>query len=52
MPAKSEAQRRWAFAVKGAAWAKAHHFDTKGPLPPRVIHQAIKARRKKRVRKK
>lgn len=27
MPAKSEKQRRWAFATKGAAWAKKHHFD-------------------------
>ena len=48
MPAVSEAQRRWAFAVKGAAWARAHHFDTKGPLPSRTIHRAIAARRKKR----
>lgn len=27
MPAKSARQRRWAFAVKGKAWAKKHHFD-------------------------
>jgi hypothetical protein len=52
MPAKSEAQRRWAFGVKGPAWARAHHFDTKGSLPPRVINRAIAARKKKRVRKK
>jgi hypothetical protein len=35
MPARSEAQRRWAFANKGAAWARKHHFDNKGPLPKR-----------------
>ena len=33
MPAKSEAQRKWAFGVKGQAWAKKHHFDNKGELP-------------------
>lgn len=27
MPAKSQAQRRWAFAVMGEKWARAHHFD-------------------------
>jgi hypothetical protein len=27
MPARSNKQRRWAFAVKGPAWAKRHHFD-------------------------
>jgi hypothetical protein len=35
MPAKSQAQRRWAFGVKGKKWAKAHHFDNKGKLPKR-----------------
>jgi hypothetical protein len=40
MPAQSQAQRAWAFAVKGPAWAKEHHFDNKGPLPPRVKHMA------------
>jgi hypothetical protein len=35
MPAKSEAQRRWAFGVKGKAWARRHHFDNKGKLPAR-----------------
>ena len=35
MPAVSQQQRRWAFAVKGAAWAKAHHFDNPGKLPLR-----------------
>ena len=33
MPATSQAQRRWAFGVKGAAWARKHHFDTPGELP-------------------
>jgi hypothetical protein len=41
MPAKSQAQRRWAHAVMGPAWAKRHHFNTKGKLPK-------KARRRKR----
>ena len=36
MPAKSEAQRAWIYANKGAAWAKAHDFDNKGKLPKRV----------------
>ena len=36
MPAESEAQRRWAFGVKGPAWSKAHHFDNPGKLPKRV----------------
>ena len=36
MPARSEAQRRFLFATKGAAWVRAHHFDNKGKLPPRV----------------
>jgi hypothetical protein len=36
MPAVSEAQRKWAFANKGADWAKKHHFDNKGKLPERV----------------
>jgi hypothetical protein len=36
MPAKSAAQRRWAFGVMGEKWARAHHFDTKGKLPKRV----------------
>ena len=48
MPAKSEAQRKWAFGVKGPAWAKAHHFDTKGKLPARAKaeHNAKKNLRK------
>lgn len=33
MPATSQAQRAWAFGNKGGAWARKHHFDTKGKLP-------------------
>jgi hypothetical protein len=40
MPAVSERQRRWAFGVKGAAWAREHHFD--------VVRAAIKGRKRKR----
>ena len=36
MPAKSEAQRRFIYGVKGAKFAKAHHFDNSGKLPARV----------------
>lgn len=42
MPAKSAAQRRWAFGVKGKAWAKRHHFDTPGKLPNRVLKKRKK----------
>jgi hypothetical protein len=43
VPAKSQAQRRFIYATKGAAWAKRHHFDNKGRLPKKV-----KARGKKK----
>jgi hypothetical protein len=36
MPAKSSAQRKWVFAVKGKKWAEAHHFDNTGKLPAHV----------------
>jgi hypothetical protein len=36
MPAESQAQRRWAFGVKGEKWTRKHHFDTPGKLPKRV----------------
>lgn len=36
MPARSQKQRAWAFAVKGAKWAKRHHFNNKGKLPRRA----------------
>lgn len=29
MPAYSRRQQRWAFAAKGSAWARRHHFDNK-----------------------
>lgn len=32
-PAKSQAQRAFIYATKGAKFAKAHHFDNKGKLP-------------------
>jgi hypothetical protein len=47
MPAKSSAQRKWAFAVKGAKWARAHHFDTPGKLPARVAKKKVKKRKKR-----
>jgi hypothetical protein len=27
MPARSRRQQRWAYAVKGAKWARKHHFN-------------------------
>jgi len=36
MPSVSSQQRRWAFGVKGAAWARRHHFDNPGKLQKRV----------------
>jgi hypothetical protein len=51
MPAQSEAQRRWAFGVKGAAWAKEHHFDNKGKLPDRKAANARAAKRRLRKKK-
>lgn len=46
MPAKSEAQRRYIYAKKGAAWAKAHGYNNKGKLPARKTKKG--KRRKKR----
>ena len=46
MPAVSEAQRKWAFANKGAAWAKKHHFDNKGALPERAAKNKRAAARR------
>jgi hypothetical protein len=48
MPAKSQAQRKWAFAVKGAKWAKAHHFDNPGKLPKRVKKKKAKSRKRRK----
>jgi hypothetical protein len=36
MPARSQKQREFIYATKGAAWAKKHHFDNKGKLPKTV----------------
>ena len=46
MSAKSEAQRRYIYAVKGTKFAKAHHFDNKGKLPARVGKKKTKRRKK------
>ncbi|HET9676104.1 MAG TPA: hypothetical protein VFP21_01205 [Solirubrobacterales bacterium] len=35
MPAVSQAQRRFLYATKGAAWVHLHHFDNPGKLPAR-----------------
>lgn len=45
MPAVSERQRRWAFAVKGPAWARRHHFDKLDPFA-----RARRARHRKHVK--
>lgn len=42
MPAVSRQQQKWAFAVKGAVWARRHHFD--------VLDTARAAKHKKRRR--
>jgi len=51
MPAKSEQQRKWAFASKGMKWARAHHFDNQGKLP-KYAHgpSGIQQPRKRRVK--
>ena len=46
MPAKSEAQRRWAYGVKGEKWAEKHHFDNPGDLPAKARALRRKKRRK------
>jgi len=33
MPARSQKQRAFIYATKGAAWAEKHHFNNKGKLP-------------------
>jgi hypothetical protein len=43
MPARSQKQRAFIYATKGAAWAKKHHFNNKGKLPKKV-----KSRKRKR----
>ena len=47
MPARSQAQRRWAYGVKGAKWARRHHFNNKGKLPARVRKRKTTRRRRK-----
>ena len=47
MPARSQAQRRWAYGVKGAKWARKHHFNNKGKLPARVKKRKTTRRRRK-----
>jgi hypothetical protein len=39
--AQSEAQRRWAFGVKGKEWAQEHGFDNKGKLPAHAARKII-----------
>jgi hypothetical protein len=48
MPAESDAQRKFLYATKGAAWVKAHHFDNKGPLPAKVGKKSTKHSSKRR----
>lgn len=52
MPAKSQAQRRFIYGVKGKKFAEAHHFDNKGKLPARVGKKKPKAKKKASKRKK
>lgn len=40
MPARSQTQRRFIYARFGAAWAKRHHFNTKGKLPKKAKKRA------------
>lgn len=49
MPAESQQQRKWVFAVKGKKWAEAHHFDNKGKLPEKVSQSSPSPKRKHRV---
>lgn len=50
MPAVSRQQQKWAFAVKGDAWARKHHFDNPGKnLPEHVAKK--RARNAKAARR-
>lgn len=49
-PAKSEAQRRFIYGVKGKAFAKAHGFDNRGKLPARVGRKKTKAKAKRKAK--
>ena len=44
MPARSEAQRRFMFGVKGEKFARAHGYDNKGPLPKKSKRRKGKGR--------
>lgn len=46
MPAKSQAQRSYLYATKGAAWVRRHHYDNKGPLPVHVAKKQGKSKPK------
>lgn len=48
MPARSKAQERYLYATKGAAWVKAHGFDT----PQAGLPEHVKAKPKRKTRKK
>lgn len=52
MPAKSQAERGWIYANKGAKWAKAHGFDNKGKLPARVKRKKKPAKKRKAPKRK
>ena len=47
MPATSEKQRRWAYANKGAAWTKKHHFDKVDETVKADLRPAAKRRARK-----
>jgi hypothetical protein len=51
MPAKSESQRRFIYGVKGAKFAKKHHFDNKGKLPERVGKKKAKGKPRQRTKR-
>lgn len=46
MPAKSEAQRRFIYGVKGKKFAEKHGFDNPGKLPKRVAPKKHKPKPK------
>jgi hypothetical protein len=50
MPAKSEAQRAWAFGAMGPEWAKKHHYDNPGKLPAKAVKESKSDRMKRKIR--
>jgi DNA-binding sugar fermentation-stimulating protein len=52
MPARSNAQRRFIYGVKGKKFAEEHHFDNPGKLPERVKPKKKVGKKKKSSRKK